>query len=169
MTVEEALISALNYEHKVRDHYRAASTRTDDAKGREIFSILADEEQGHVDYLNARLEVWRREGILNSVVIKSVIPTRDWLARGKGKLHKVSLQRSYDNEIGMLKDALKLERGVSEHYRALVGALKGEAQQMFRSFLEIEDAHTAIVQSEIDQLEKNAFWFDFSEFDLEAQ
>jgi len=169
MTVEEAIVSALNYERKVRDHYRSASTRTDDPKGREIFSVLADEEQGHVDYLESRLEVWRRDGKLDMTAVKSALPTREWLARGKGKLRKVALQRSYDTEIAMLKDALKLERDVSDHYRRLVGALDGAAQQMFQRFLEIENAHTLIVQSEIDQLEKNAFWFDFSEFDLEAQ
>ncbi|NQU06730.1 MAG: rubrerythrin, partial [Calditrichaeota bacterium] len=32
----------------------------------------------------------------------------------------------------------------------------------------IEDAHTAIVQAEIDGLEKNGFWFDITEFNLES-
>ena len=68
----------------------------------------------------------------------------------------------------MLKDALKLEEEVSEHYRNLVNAVEGDGQAMFRRFLEIEDGHTAIVRAEIDALEGNGFWFDIGEFSLES-
>jgi 16S rRNA (guanine(966)-N(2))-methyltransferase RsmD len=168
MTVEQALISALDYEHKVRDHYVTAANRTDDPKGKEIFGALGDEEQGHIDYLTSRLEAWKRDGILKMKTIQNALPTREWLARGKAKMTKVSLNRSYENEIKMLRDALKLEQDVSDHYRTLVTQCDGESQKMFRRFLEIEDGHTAIVQTEIDALEKNNFWFDLREFDLEA-
>jgi len=168
MTVEEAIISALDYERKVRDHYAQAANKTDDPKGREIFGALADEEQQHVTYLESRLEVWRRDGKLDRITLNTTLPTRDWIARGKAKMHKVSLNRSYDNEIRMLKDAWKLELEVSDHYKRLVAGLEGDAQKMFKRFLEIEDGHTAIVRAEMDALEKNGFWFDIAEFDLEA-
>ena len=167
MTVEEAIISALDYERKVQDHYTQAADKTDDPKGREIFNALGDEEQQHVEYLDACLTKWRRSSVLDPVSLKSALPTREWIARGKAKMRKVSLDRSYANEVRMLKDALKLEVDVSDHYRMLVGSLAGEAQRLFRHFLEIEDAHTAIVQAEIDALEGTGFWFDFAEFNLE--
>ena len=168
MTVEEAIISALEYERKVRDHYAQAAGKTDDPKGKEIFGALADEEQYHVNYLEGRLKAWRKDGKLDRTALNTTLPTREWIARGKAKMRKVSFNRSYDNEIRMLKDAWKLEEEVSEHYRRLVSGLEGDAQKMFSRFLEIEDGHTAIVRAEVDALEKNGFWFDIAEFDLEA-
>lgn len=167
MTIEEALVSSLDYERKVRDHYYKASGTTPDSKGAEIFKALGDEEQGHVDYLESRLAKWQADGVIDGAKIGSLLPTRFWLAQGKGKMRKITLQRDYSNEIQMLKDALKLEQEVSDHYRMLVGALDGEAQRMFARFLEIEDAHTAIVQAELDGLQGDGFWFDFQEFNLE--
>lgn len=168
MTIEEALVSTLKYEKKVRDHYLHAAKLTDDEQGEGVFKALADEEQGHVDYLESRLAIWHEQGILKVEEIKSVLPTREWIARGKAKMRKTSLQRDYSSELKMLKDALKLEIAVSDHYRDLVNRMDGEASQLFARFLEIEDGHTAVVQAEIDALENSGFWFDISEFNLEA-
>ncbi|MDP8238777.1 MAG: hypothetical protein P9X24_06790 [Candidatus Hatepunaea meridiana] len=168
MTVEEAIISALDYERKVRDYYFQASKNTDDPKGREIFGALGEEEQGHVDYLESRLKRWRANGCLDSVELKSTLPSRQWIEEGKARMQKLNLDRDYSNEIRMMKSALKLEEEVSDHYRKLVDGLEDEAQAMFRRFLIIEDAHTAIVQAEIDAMEGTGFWFDFAEFNLEA-
>jgi len=168
MTLEEAIVSALDYEVRVRDHYARAAGSTTDQRGSEVFGALADEEQRHVDYLNDRLRLWRNTGKLAAPVIKTILPNASWLKGGKAKMHQISLDRDYSGELAMLKDALKLEEEVSEHYRALVGELTGEGQAMFRRFLDIEDGHTAIVQAEIDALQKDGFWFSLREFDLEA-
>ncbi len=168
MTIEEALVSTLKYEKKVRDHYFHAAKLTDDEQGEAVFQALADEEQGHVDFLESRLEIWHEQGILKIEEVKSALPTREWIARGKAKMRKTSLQRDYSSELKMLKDALKLEIAVSDHYRDLVNRMEGEARQLFARFLEIEDGHTAVVQAEIDALENSGFWFDIGEFNLEA-
>ncbi|MFH0765421.1 MAG: hypothetical protein V2A61_03270 [Calditrichota bacterium] len=167
MTVEQAIISALDYEQKVRDHYFKAAKSTDDAKGQEIFTALGNEEQEHVVYLKSRLANWHRQGRLDTAVLDSLLPSRAWIQQGKAKMSAVAFNRSYDTEIQMMRDALILEQEVSGHYRNLVASLDGDAQLMFRRFLEIEDGHTAIVQAELDALEKNGFWFDFAEFNLE--
>ena len=52
MTVEEAIVTALQYETKVRDHYLWATSEAGDPQGKVFFEMLAKEEQGHVDYLN---------------------------------------------------------------------------------------------------------------------
>lgn len=167
MTVEQALISALEYELRVRNHYVSAAKSTDDPKGKAIFFALAEEEQGHVDFLNQRLAHWRKQGRLDFSYLDSTLPSKTWLEQGKAKMSKIDLNRSYDTEIQMLKLALVLEQEVSEHYQELVNQLEGDAQLLFRRFLEIESAHTAIVQAELDALEGNGFWFDFAEFNLE--
>lgn len=168
MTVEEAIISALDYERKVRDYYVQAARSIEDPKGSEVFGALADEEQGHVDYLESRLEHWRENGCLDTIELTTTFPSRQWIKEGMAQMRKFNLKRDYSTEIKMLKVALKLEVEVSDHYRELVAGLQDEALDMFRRFLEIEDGHTAIVQAEIDALEGNGFWFDFAEFNLEA-
>jgi len=168
MTLEEAIISALDYEVRVRDHYMRAAGSTTDNKGIDVFGALGDEEQRHVDYLENRLKMWRENGKLNAPAITTTLPDPKWLREGKAKMHQLTLNRDYSGEIAMLKDALKLEEEVSEHYRSLVAGLTGEGQAMFRRFLEIEDGHTAIVQAEIDALQGDGFWFSLREFDLEA-
>lgn len=141
--------------------------KTEDKKGQEVFEALADEEQGHVDYLESRLAYWSKEGKLDEITLTSALPSRSWIEAGQAGMNKVKLDKSYRREIKMLRDALKLEQEVSDHYRRLVAELDGDAQQMFQHFLEIEDGHTAIVQAEIDSLEGNGFWFDLAEFNLE--
>lgn len=168
MNIEEAIVSALEYERRVRNHYTDAAGKTDDPKGMEIFQALAEEEQGHVDFLECRLERWREQGKLDIITITSMLPDRSWIEQGNAKMQKVSFDRDYSTEIQMLRDAVKLEEDVSDHYKHLVSGLDGDAQSMFQRFLDIEDGHTAIVQAELDALDGNGFWFDFAEFNLEA-
>lgn len=168
MDVEKAIISALDYEKRVRDYYFQSAKAIDDEKGKEVFDALADEEQYHVDYLEKRLKVWRQSGVIDKEIIKTTLPSREWIEEGKLRMSGVPLDKDLSSEIKYLKQALKLEEEVSDHYRKLVANLEGDAQKMFRRFLEIEDGHTAIVRTEIDALEGNGFWFDYAEFNLEA-
>ncbi len=168
MNVEEAIVSALDYERRVRDYYTAKGNGIPDPKGKEVFALLAKEEQGHVDYLESKLKKWRVNGVLDKEALITTVPSREWIEKGKAKMKGVPLKRDLTSEIKLLKEALKLEEEVSDHYRLLVASLTDDAQEMFRRFLAIEDGHTAIVQAEIDSLEGNAFWFDFAEFNLEA-
>ena len=66
----------------------------------------------------------------------------------------------------MLTKALKLEQETSDFYRRMVAEL-GEDGVLFKPFLEIEEGHEAIVQAELDYLNKTGHFFDFQEFNLE--
>jgi rubrerythrin len=168
MTLEEAIVSALDFENRVRDYYSRAADMTDDPTGKKVFEVLAEEEQGHVDYLQNRLEQWRKTGKISAPVLATTLPKAEWLKEGKIRMKAVAFNRDYSNEIALLKDSAKLEDEVSELYKKLVSELDGIEAAMFRRFLEIEDGHTAIVQAEIDALQQDGFWFNLREFDLEA-
>ena len=66
----------------------------------------------------------------------------------------------------MLKKALALEQETSAFYGSLVDEL-GEDGKLFARFMEIEEGHLAIVQAELDYLNKTGTFFDFQEFTLE--
>ncbi len=167
MRLDEAILTAIEYETRVRDHYLMSAERIRNKAGRRIFELLANEEQGHIDYLLACLGTWRRDG---SVGTFSLFPTAPSAAELRKALVPVAGRQPsevLDDERQVLDVALNLERETSEYYRRLVGRLQGPAQQMFARFLEIEEGHVAIVQAEIDYLSDNGFWFDFSEFNRE--
>ncbi len=168
MNVEQAILTALEYEQKVRDHYAWAAEQSKDPKGKHFFEVLAREEQGHVDYLNSRLAHLREKGHLDPAPMGTTLPSPDWVEKGARMLQSSAEGRDYADDYRRLHTALKLEEEVSDFYRNLVATLsEPEAKAMFARFLEIEDGHTAIVQAETDVLTKTGFFYDFQEFNLE--
>ena len=58
MDLQEALGCAIDFEHRVRDHYADCARQTKDVLGKKVFATMAREEQGHVEYLETRLKEW---------------------------------------------------------------------------------------------------------------
>lgn len=169
MDLHEALTTAIAYEHQVRDHYRRAQEQVLHPQGKRIFATLAQEEQGHVDYLESRLAEWAKGGKISSPELATALPPLAWVAEAR---RRVSMPPegtvAVQEELELLKVALELERQTSSFYRKLVDTLPEADRGMFARFLEIEAGHLAIVQAEIDSLNGMGTWFDFMEFSLEA-
>jgi rubrerythrin len=170
MDLLEALNTAIQYERRIRDYYAESSRRSKDPKGQRIFAILAREEQGHVDYLESRLEEWQVSGAVTEAELTSILPAPALLREEAEKL-KGSAPRTgvdlFKDEVDLLKEALEMERTTSGFYEELVLALDPEHRGLFARFLEIEGGHVTIVQAEIDALVGHGHWFDFMEFSLE--
>lgn len=171
MNLQEAIKSAIEYEHRVRDHYAKAASQALDAKAQKIFATMAREEQTHVSYLESCLSEWLQSGAVPELTLQSVLPPPTWLQAEATKLHSLAAGRTPPGtaEAELLKVALDLERTTSAFYQSLVDQLEQKHAQLFRRFLEIELGHVAIVQAEIDALAGLGHWFDFMEFSLEAQ
>jgi rubrerythrin len=169
MELKEALTTAIEYEQKVHDHYARGADQILDERGKKVFSTLATEEQGHLDYLGSRLEEWHRTGKVSSPDLPTIVPTVQWIEQAKAKAAQAPEGTiAVKGELDLLKIALDLERQTSGFYRQLVQTLKTEERGLFARFLEIEEAHLAIVQAEIDALAGHGTWFDVMEFRLEA-
>ncbi len=171
MTVEEALVSALEYERKVRDHYRAAADRARDERAVAFFRLMAGEEDRHVAYLEHLLETWRSDRTVADLRITSAAPRASWVKEGLrkiGKTSKAGVHRAYG--VDHLEAALRLEQEVSDHYRELVKRVSDRAARaVFRRFLEIEDGHTALVRAELDYVTGTGHFFGIREFTLEGE
>ncbi len=166
MTVEEAIKTAIEYETKVRDLYKEALSKATDPDGKRIFSLMASEEQHHLDYLFARLAKWQASGELTIEGLRTALPSKERIQDG-AKAMKVEVgKKDYGEEINMLEKALEAEKVTSAFYRKMVSELPGEAQKMFANFVEIEDGHLALVQAELDSVSKMSYWFGIREFDL---
>jgi rubrerythrin len=170
MNLQEALTVALDYEHKVRDHYAKGAKAIDNPQGKKVFETLAREEQGHVDYLTHCLTQWTKQGKVDPTDISPVVkPGLAWIEKAKEELKgKHETRVASATEIELLKVAFELEMTTSGFYRDLVGKLPEKDQPLFAKFLEIEEGHVAIVQAELDAVQGMGFWFDVMEFSLEA-
>ena len=166
MTLEEAIKTAIDYETKVRDAYLNNVESITEETGRLVFKTLGDEEQGHLDFLNARLDEWHKTGHLSSAKLETMVPAKDVIEAGVAKLDDHLAERDYGTEREMLRKALLLEQETSDFYRRMVAEMT-EHTELFARFLEIEEGHQAIVQAELDYLTRSGHFFDFQEFNLE--
>ena len=167
MTLEEAIKMALEYENRVRDFYFEAAHQATDDLGKRMFQVLGNEEQGHVDYLDSRLEEWQTTGQVTAERLETVVPSPNVIESGVARLDSHMQKVDRGSELEVLSKALQLEIETSDFYRRMVEEL-GEEGKLFARFLEIEDGHRAIVQAEIDYLNQTGFFFDFQEFKIES-
>jgi rubrerythrin len=170
--IAKAIRTAIEYENRVRDTYSSAVENAVDPVGRRIFQTLADEEQGHVDYLEHCLATWLDRGILVEERLGTAIPSvgriREAVARLDERLCGEMGPACEGPELDLLHRALEVEVETSRFYEEMVRVLPAEGRKLFSRFLEIEEGHRAIVQAEIDSVTGTGFWFDIQEFDLEA-
>ena len=169
MKVEEAIQTAIQYENRVRDVYYTAAKHMRNPSACRVLSVLADEEQHHVDYLEAQLSNWKDTGRLSMETLETVVPAKNRIKEGVSRLKEHMNVLDKESEIQALEQALKLEKETSDFYEQMVRELTDEAQRMFARFLEIENGHLAVVRAELDSVRNMGFWFDFREFNLEVE
>lgn len=167
MTLEEAINTAIEYEEKVRDVYFAAREEAANEVGNRVFRILADEEQGHVDFLYHKLEELKKSGKVTSEKLESALPSPAAIKEAAESLGNRLVSNDRENELKLLRKAFQVEVETSSYYKRLVGELDPDGQKFFSRFLEIEEGHVSLVQAEIDCLSGTGYWFDMREFSLE--
>ncbi|MBU2515668.1 ferritin family protein [bacterium] len=168
MNLGDAIKTALEFEHKVMDVYSKYADKLNSPVGAKIFKLLGKEEEGHADYLKAKLAEWQKSGKITVDKLETIVPDKNLIEDNVKKLKKVAKQESINDEIEVFKKALKMESDASAFYRDLVGKLPAKDQKLFQHFIEIEEGHEAIVKAEIDNAQGMGFWFDFMEFNLES-
>jgi rubrerythrin len=166
VNLQEAIVVALDFEKKVRDHYLRGAQDIVDPRGRRVFATLGKEEQGHVDYLERCLAQWRKTGKVPDLPLKSVLPAgAKWIEEEKQKLAALGDARvATKTELDALTTAVEYEREADTFYRKLVSELPKQEQSLFQKFLGIEDGHLALVQAQFDAVMDRGLWFDISAF-----
>lgn len=167
MNMQEALLTAIEFEKRVRLVYQEVVDGLQDPAGRAIFDVLAKEEQYHVDYLTKKLNELKNNGSITQEAVNTFVPAPGQIEAGIGRLKARMSSLNPADDLQMLTKALDVEREASRYYRNLLSQLPADGQAFFQRFVEIEEGHVAIVEAEIDHLEKSGFWFDFRETDLE--
>ena len=127
------------------------------------------EEQSHIEYLYRRLEEWNKTGKVTAEALRTAVPSKKTISAGIGKLTTRMKDEDREAELQMLSKALAVERDTSDFYKRMVDELPRAARRLFSRFVEIEDGHLAIVQAQMDHINKTGYWFDFREFDFEGE
>jgi rubrerythrin len=167
--VDEALKTAIEFEHQVHASYADAMSRARDPAARRFFEVLAREEQGHIDYLESRLAEWQRTGHLTAAQLATAIPSRERIAAGVARLQsRLTGEAPPSTDVQLAQQAVEVEKEASAFYRRIVGELGAEGQELFSRFVEIEEGHLAIAQAEVNAATGLGYWFDVREFDLES-
>jgi rubrerythrin len=169
MALEKAIKTAIEYEARVRNVYQNAADQVQDPTGKGLLEVLAIEEQEHLDFLKAQLKEWQQENKLKPARLKSAIPSKEKIAESVKKLQVSVSSPEKAKELEILKKALEVEQETSDFYESMVSKLDEVGRDLFEQFIDIEKGHLSIVEAEIDNLQGLGFWFDFREFDLEAE
>jgi rubrerythrin len=168
--LKEAIVVAIDFEKKVRDHYLRGAKDIPEPAGRKVFATLGKEEQGHVEYLEHCLAEWKKTGKLPNVPLKSILPKGvKWIEAEKKKVAGKGKRTASKTELDALKVALQHEKDADAFYHKLVSELPAQDRPLFDKFLGIEDGHLALVQAQLDSVQGMGFWFDVAEFRLEAE
>ncbi len=158
---------ALEFEKKIRDLYRTAEAKIDDERGKAIFRGLADEEQSHIDFLEAGLKTLQKSGSLDVSGLRTSVPNPE-LLREKVEQMKTKIPEKMLGDIkSVLNSALKMEVETTEFYQDAYKKTSGEIQKVMAKFVEIEQRHTDVVRIELDHAAHNGFWFNFMELSME--
>lgn len=171
-SIDDAIRTALAFEHQVLGVYEAAVAAARDEVGRRVFQALADEEAGHVAFLEHKLAQWTETGHVTPEPVPRTLPDGGAVAEAVARLERQVSPGDRDDalaeELDFLKKALESETETSAFYERMVAELEPEGRALFAPFLDIERGHRALVQAEIDALTGVGFWFDTAEFRFEA-
>jgi len=167
VNLKEAITTSIEFETQVSKLYRDAMEKSADPVGKRIFGVLAEEELKHLNYLESRLDELRRTGAITLEDLDTALPSEQMIREGIGMLETRMTPKDKGSELQMLGKALEVERDTTEFYRRMARELSDKGQKIFARFVEIEEGHLAIVQAEIDYLNRTGYWFDIKEFDME--
>lgn len=167
MSIEQSIVSALQYETRVVAVYEDAAGRVADEAGRRVMGALAREERHHVTYLEQRLAEWKSTGRVVAQKLDTVVPPKARIDEEIARLAARAGPARRDSDLQALRKALDIELETSAFYRRMVAELPEEGKALYRRFVEIEEGHGLIVQAEIDAILKTGFWFEFRSTDLE--
>ncbi len=157
------LATAIEAEKQSLRTYLALAWDTRDPSGKQMLIRLATDEFEHMSLL----ETWRGDQRLPATVEPSVIE------RLIPRLSEKSLQirgTEGQHQLSALNAALDLERSARMFYEEQARSAREEtARALLSRLAEMEAAHYALIQAEIDNIRQDGFWFGLREFTLESE
>jgi rubrerythrin len=163
----QAMRTAIEMEKSGYRFFTEASNKVKHEVGRKLFSRLAAEE---IDHMRTFEKIFNElSGGSNwQEAMKAIQPTKRVPyfdeARKEFKVEDMSVELDY------LKRALDLERDAIRFFEeAIRDSETPEVREIFDRILTEERGHYDLIQSEIDSINGNGFWFDVQEFYMDGK
>jgi rubrerythrin len=164
----DVLENAIEAEKESLREYLDWAWQTRDPAGKNVFVRLASEEFEHMLLLEAQRSALKGTGecrpapVPVSLVERLVprIPEKSMQIRGTAG----------QTELSALQVALEHEERTARFYSEQARAAGDPAAAgMFKRLGEMEQAHVALIKAELDNIQRDGFWFDVREFTLESE
>jgi rubrerythrin len=158
-----ALATALAAEKQSLRGYLRLAWETRDSSGKQMFIRLATDEFEHMRLLETWQAQDRPPGAIDLSAIERLVPR---LSDKSRQIRGTSGQHQLD----ALNTALELERSAQAFYEGQAqSSAPGPAREAFTRLAEMEAAHHALLQAEVDSIRQDGFWFGLPEFTLESE
>ena len=157
--IAAGLEKAMQAEIEGYHFYQMAAKSTEDAKGRETFRYLADEEQGHFNFLKAQHESITKTG---EVATDVQLGEKREFAGGHPIFSDQIRERigRAHYEMTALAIGIQLEKSAVEFYEAEAQAASDPAvKALHRELMIWEQGHLSALQAEADAL-KEDYWHE---------
>lgn len=162
------LENAIEAEKESLREYLDWAWQTRDPAGKNVFVRLASEEFEHMRLLETQRSALKETGECRPAPVPTSLVER-LLPRIPAKSMQVR-GIAGQTELSALQVALEHENRTARFYAEQVGTTADPAaQQVFRRLSEMELAHVALIQAELDNIQRDGFWFDIREFTLESE
>ena len=163
-----ALATAIEAEKQSLRNYLEFAWNTRDGSGKQMFVRLATDEFEHMRLLETQQASLAQSGgwqpaSADATVIERIVPRlSDKSLRIRGT--------EGQNQLSALNTALDLERSAQTFYEEQSRRVQVEpARAVFARLAEMEAAHYALIQAEVDSIQQTGFWFGLREFSLESE
>jgi len=161
----QGLVQAMQAEREGHYFYKMAAASTEDPKGKEVFSRLADDELGHYDFLLAQHRSLAETGRVNAEVRLGEQPD----LQGPSPIFSSRLRERIKDahfEMTALSVGAQLERDAELHYtREAEAASDPAVKRFFQELAAWEATHYSALVAQADEL-KESYWSEsgFSPF-----
>ena len=170
MNEMEALNLALKREQDGQKFYSEAAAKSTNAKGKEVFTWLAREEEGHINLLEKQIahvresgkwldeEKWASSGHISQPIERTEIPS---------KIDAMGDLDASAPELKVLKAAIEAEKNdVSFYEDAAKATSDPSGKAMLMRLAEVEKGHEALLEEEYEWLSKSKALFTLHRFSL---
>ena len=152
----DVIETAMAAEKDAHNFYSRAAQKTQDPKGRDMFSQLADFEMNHFRHLKDLYDSLKGEGKWIAY------PGTTFSVKGK----KISTELSIGEEVGSQADdldalsmAVKEERKAQKYYSEMAGkAADPLGKDMFKKLAREEELHERVLNDQFYSLNNNGVW-----------
>lgn len=168
--VLKAIETAIQIEKEGLAFYTEAASQTNDPKGKKMFQTLARDERNHLElFENAHEALLRRATWLSPEEVQLVSPRRSLRQPVFPTRDAAEAVDVPEHHLAALRRGIQAEEdSITFYSEQMERTADPDGKAMYAYLIEQEEGHRTILQGEYDYLTGTGFWFDVSEFNLEA-